>query len=107
VNDDFNGLDNVMLIRNADQNKVIAQLQTELTDKDPAGSAITVDGIRWPNGKVVLSIAEPQGKEPPALLAWYYPGRTDGHRLVYGSQNEKAIAAAQHETIAVSPTAGR
>src|ERR1700735_2214535 len=43
VNDDFNGLDNVMLIRNADQNKVIAQLQTELTDKDPAGSAITVD----------------------------------------------------------------
>ncbi len=105
--DGESGLQNAMQIRNARQTKLLAQLQTEVTDKSPEGGFVTVDGVRWPNAKVVVTLAEPQRQGPATLLDWYDPGRTDGHRLVYSSKRRRQLDEARHETIVASENGNR
>ena len=101
------GLNNIVRIYNADGTKLISQLYARTTDKTGGfGEEVTVNGVHWPTGKLVLIFArgqnEGRNQGPPALLAWYYPGRTDGHAFVYSSRRQKGLDEEKHETVAIN-----
>ena len=45
-----------------------------------------------------FTLAKQRGTEPEALLAWFYPGRTIGHELVYPKPVEEALSRAPQDT---------
>ena len=45
-----------------------------------------------------FTLALAKGVEPPAVIAWFYPGRTTGHEFVYPKQEEKELAMATQAT---------
>ena len=101
--DDIGGSNDVVRIYNADGSKVISTLDAGTTDLTGGyGDEVTVDGVRWPTGKVVLTFAEGRNGQSAALLDWYYPGRTDGHEFVYSSERQKQLDEEKHETIAIN-----
>ena len=101
--DDIGGSNDVVRIYNADGSKVISTLDARTTDLTGGfGDEVTVDGVRWPTGKAVLTFAEGRNGQPAALLDWYYPGRTDGHEFVYRSERQKQLDEEKHETIAIN-----
>jgi hypothetical protein len=72
-------------ILSADQSKTYAILETINRDRpEPGGTAFT--------------LAHPQGAEPAAVVAWFYPGRTTGHEFLYPKQVEKQLAMSKQET---------
>jgi hypothetical protein len=94
---------NAVQIRNADGTKVMAQLQTANADQAQEGQDDIVNGVHWPNGKVVLTFVQGRPGQPMALLDWYYPGRTDGHRFVYSNKREKQMREEEHQTVEFNP----
>lgn len=103
VLDNINGSKNVVQIRNADNTKLFATLLTRTTDLTGGwGQEATINGVRWPTGKLVLTFAEGQNQQPPALLDWYYPGRTDGHQFIYSDQRQKQFDEENHQTVPIS-----
>jgi hypothetical protein len=69
----------IVVIYNADQNKVEATLLTR-----PAYRMT-------PTSKTQFTIVEQRGKAPDALLTWFYPGRDYGHIFIYSSQVQKRL----------------
>jgi hypothetical protein len=49
-------------------------------------------------GGVEFTIAERGTTEPAAVIAWFYPGHTNGHEFVYPRSVEKELALAKHDT---------
>ena len=46
-----------------------------------------------------LTFAERPANKPEALLTWYYPGQSMGHKFIYSSRHEKEFARdAKQET---------
>lgn len=93
---------NIVRISNADGTKVIADLNTVTEDPAQFGQQVTIDGVRWPTGKAVMTLAE--GTNGSAtLLSWYYPGRIDGHSFIYSSRRESQLKEENHVTLASRP----
>jgi len=93
----------VVQIYNADGTKVISTLIARPTDLTGGwGQEVTVNGVRWPTGKLVLTFAEGRNQHPAALLDWYYPGRTDGHEFVYSSRRQRQLDEEEHKTVAIN-----
>lgn len=96
-------LNNVQ-ISNADGTKVIADFITEDSGPDQFGGEVIVNGVRkWPTGKAVMILAEGSKGQAPALINWYYPGRTDGHQFVYSSRRERQLNEEKHVTLSFRP----
>lgn len=90
-------------ITNADGTKVIADLHTQLSDPAQFGQEVMVNGVKWPTGKAVVTIAEGASGQPATLLSWYYPGRTDGHQFVYSSRRQRQLDEEKHVTLSFRP----
>jgi hypothetical protein len=60
---------------------------------------LTISRERWQgNAGTEFTLAEGQGVEPAAIIAWFYPGRTAGHEFVYPAQEEKQLAIEKKDT---------
>lgn len=70
--------DNVVQIFNADRSEAVAALPTAAMQR------------ATPTAKTEINFAR-QGRQPDALVAWFYPGRTAGHEFVYSRQEEKTV----------------
>jgi hypothetical protein len=73
-------------IFNQDRSKSIALLQTMNHERPQA------------TGGVAFTIAERGTTEPPAVIAWFYPGHTTGHEFIYPRSVEKQLALAHQDT---------
>jgi hypothetical protein len=98
-----NGGMNRVQIKNANGTKVIDQILTENVDPAQEGQEVRANGVVWPNGRVVLTLAEGTKGQPITLLDWYYPGMSDGHRFVYSSQRTKQLSEETHNTLTFRP----
>jgi hypothetical protein len=78
---------NIIRIFNSDRTKLYATLLTISTLR-----ANRID-------KTELIFAERGATQPKAILAWYFPGRDDGHEFVYPRQEEKELARARQENV--------
>jgi hypothetical protein len=73
----------------------------QITNEDRTRTIAIVQAIsreRWQGTGTEFTLAEGQGVEPAAVIAWFYPGRTTGHELVYPAQEEKQLAMAKKDT---------
>ena len=73
----------------------------QITNEDRTQTIAIVHAIsrqRWQGGGTEFTLAEGQGVEPAAIVAWFYPGRTTGHEFVYPAQEEKQLAMAKKDT---------
>ena len=59
--------------------------------------------INKPSEKPFISFAERPAGSPPAIEAWFYPGRTDGHEFVYPRQRASELAKANNQNVASMP----
>ena len=73
-------LNNVQ-ISNANGTRVIADLATQSSTHRQFDKEVTVNGVKLPTGKAVMTLAEGSNGAPATLLNWYYPGRTDGPQI--------------------------
>lgn len=94
---------NAVKVSNADGTKTIATLATQTTDKTQEGQEATVNGISWPNGKVIFTFAQGSKNRPMTLVSWYYPGRPDGHEFIYTDRVQKQLDEEKHQTLAFNP----
>jgi hypothetical protein len=53
-----------------------------------------------PPEKPIIRFKETAPGAPPAIEAWFYPGRTDGHELVYPHQHAVELAKANNQNVA-------
>lgn len=74
-------------ILNENRSRTCAILQTISQDRPETSSSGTE-----------ITIAEGTGGEPPAVLAWFFPGWMTGHEFVYPKDVEKELAMAKRET---------
>lgn len=57
-----------------------------------------------PTSKPLVKFHERAEGEPQAIKAWYYPGHSTGHELVYPKQKAVELAALNNTTVAAMPT---
>jgi hypothetical protein len=72
---------NIVQIFDADRSKLYATVLTIPTERQTIAE----------NTEVTL--ADPAGSQPKALLSWFYPGSNVGHEFLYGPQEEKILSA--------------
>ena len=82
---DPNGDQNLVRIFNADRTTLCATLET-------------VSAYRKEPGDLAIVLAQPESGKP-ALVKWFYPGRSNGHEFLYSKQQEQQIAAGTQETL--------
>ncbi len=56
-----------------------------------------------PFDKPFIRFAERASGSPPAIEAWFYPGRTDGHEFVYPRQHASELAKANNQNVDAMP----
>src|SRR3984893_5067359 len=56
-----------------------------------------------PPEKPIIRFKEQTAGAPPAIEAWFYPGRTDGHEFVYPHQHAVELAKANNQNVASMP----
>jgi hypothetical protein len=56
-----------------------------------------------PFEKPFIRFEERASGSPPAIEAWFYPGRTDGHAFVYPRQHALELAKANNQNVASMP----
>jgi hypothetical protein len=76
----------IVRISNADRTKVIAVIQARRT---------TQKGF---TGNAAIVLAERGSSQPPAVVAWSYPGRLEGHQFLYPKQMQTEVANDKHDT---------
>jgi len=77
----------IVRISNADRTNVIALIQARPTQQK---------GL---SGKAAIVLAERGMSQPEAIVAWSYPGRVEGHQLVYPKQVQEEVAKDKQDTI--------
>jgi hypothetical protein len=73
-------------ILNEDRSETVAIVQT-INRERPETSAGTA-----------FTLAERGSTESPAVIAWFYPGRTTGHEFLYPKHEEQELALAKQDT---------
>jgi hypothetical protein len=79
----------IVRISNADRAKVIALIPTIPTQQ------------RGLSGKSAIILAERRESQPEAIIAWSYPGRVEGHQLLYPKQMQNELAKDKQDTFVV------
>ena len=86
------GMDrSIVRIFSADWKKVLA---TEMTI--PSERARSVD-------RPTFNLVERDSSKPEALLTWFYPGETTGHKFLYPKQEGKELAHDKQQVVTASP----
>ena len=63
------------------------------------GTVLTAAAERLqPTDKTTFT--EQSSGQPQAIVAWFYPGRTDGHEFLYSKQAQKELAKDRQVTVA-------
>jgi hypothetical protein len=91
VLDTSGGSRDIIQVLNKDETKVIATFIAI-----PAA-------IDKPLDKPFIKFAERAASAPPAIEAWFYPGRTDGHEFVYPRQHASELAKANNQNVPSMP----
>jgi hypothetical protein len=69
------------------------------------GTFLAIPDYRMhPTNKPLVKFHERASGEPQAIKAWFYPGHTYGHELVYPKQKAVELAALNNTTVAAMPT---
>jgi hypothetical protein len=69
------------------------------------GTFLAIPDYRMrPTSKPLVKFHEGASGEPQAIKAWFYPGRTYGHELVYPKKKAVELAALNNTTVASMPT---
>jgi hypothetical protein len=69
------------------------------------GTFLAIPDYRMhPTNKPLVKFHERASGEPQAIKAWFYPGHTYGHELVYHKQKAVELAALNNTTVAAMPT---
>jgi hypothetical protein len=50
-----------------------------------------------------LAFAEQPGKQPIALISWFYPNRLGGHEFVYSLREEERLSKNERITVMAKP----
>jgi hypothetical protein len=53
-----------------------------------------------PTDEAAFTFTERNPAQPQAVLAWFYPGRTDGHEFLYPRHAQKEFAKNKPVTVA-------
>jgi hypothetical protein len=53
-----------------------------------------------PTDNTAFKLAERESTQPPAIMIWFYPGRTIGHEFLYPKQVREELAKDKQTTIA-------
>lgn len=77
----------IVRIFNANRSKVIATMHAVTRQRQQATSS------------AAITLAERGMDQPEAIVAWFYPGRSDGHELIYSKQEARELAQAKQETV--------
>ena len=79
----------------------------QVLDKDEKHVYVTFLGIpvemQKPSDKPFIRFKEQAAGAPPAIEAWFYPGRTDGHEFVYPREHAAELAKANNQNVASMP----
>jgi hypothetical protein len=78
----------IVQVFSSDRSKLYATLFTNVAE------------LPNPADKTTVILAERGPIQPGAIVTWFYPGRTDGHRFVYSKQDRKEMAQATLRTLA-------
>ncbi|HTX34990.1 MAG TPA: hypothetical protein VME43_08210 [Bryobacteraceae bacterium] len=62
------------------------------------------DYRQHPTSKPLVKFHESASGDPPAIKAWFYPGRTYGHELVYPKKKAVELASLNNTTVAAMPS---
>ena len=52
-----------------------------------------------PTDNTAFTLAERESTQPPAIMTWFYPGRTEGHEFLYPKQVKQELANDKQNTI--------
>jgi hypothetical protein len=77
----------IVRIFNADRSKVIATMHAVTRQRQQA------------TGSTAITLAERGMDQPEAIVAWFYPGRSEGHELIYSKQETRELSQAKQETV--------
>jgi hypothetical protein len=77
----------IVRISNADRTNLIAVIQARPTQNK---------GL---SGKSAIVLAERGASHPEAIVAWSYPGATEGHQFLYPKQMQEEVAKDKQDTI--------
>jgi hypothetical protein len=83
----------VVQIFNSDRSKLYATLETAPTERQEA------------SGRTVVKLAEQQSPKPEAIVAWFYPGETTGHKFLYTKDQEKELVQDSQQPVVATPAA--
>ena len=76
----------IVRISSADRTTVIALIQARPTKQ------------KGFSGKAAMVLAERGSSQPPAVIAWSYAGRSEGHQLLYPKRLQEEVAKDKHDT---------
>jgi hypothetical protein len=86
---------NLIQIYNEDHTRLIATVQTVTTERLST------------SGETVMKFAEGSNGQPPALLAWFYPGMQDGYGFIYSRKTEQKLEASKADFVASNSNGAR
>lgn len=88
---DVSGSRNVVQIFNEDQTHLYTTI-------------LAISNYRLtPTGETVITFAERPADTPPAVKAWFYPGRAEGHEFVYPKPQAVELAREANEPVLSMP----
>jgi hypothetical protein len=79
----------IVRIYNSNRSKVIATVHAVTRQRQQA------------TGSTAITLAERGMDQPESIVAWFYPGRTDGHQLIYSKQEARELAQAKQQTVVI------
>jgi|SRR5580658_1409406 hypothetical protein len=63
-------------------------------------TVITINAERsQATDNTAIKLAVRESMQPPAIMTWFYPGRTIGHEFLYGKQERKELGKDHQTTI--------
>ena len=68
-------------------------------DRTAVAILYSVPRVRYGrHAEAAITLANPRGKQPQAIVAWFFVGETEGHEFLYPSQEEQELAHATQKT---------
>jgi hypothetical protein len=94
----------VFKLHDSPSNRHIVQVFNE-EENHVFGTFLAIPDYRMhPTSEPLINFHERAEGAPPAIKAWFYPGRNYGHELVYPRNKAVALAAANHTPVPSMPT---
>jgi LPXTG-motif cell wall-anchored protein len=94
----------VFKLANSQSNRHIVQVFNQ-NENHVFGTFLAIPDYRMrPAEKPIIRFEERAAGSPPAIKAWFYPGRNYGHEFVYPKKEAVALAAANNTPVPSVPT---